>query len=62
MLVLSRRSGDSIVIEDNIEIIVLEIKGKTVKIGVTAPADVGVHRSEVFVDMQREKPQSDVSQ
>jgi carbon storage regulator len=55
MLVLSRSKDDAIVIGDDVEIIVLEIKGNTVKLGITAPADMPVHRSEVYVRIEREK-------
>jgi carbon storage regulator len=48
MLVLSRGIEDAIVIGDDVEITVLEIKGNTVKLGITAPADVSVNRSEVY--------------
>jgi carbon storage regulator len=47
MLVLTRKTAESIVIGDGIEIRVLEISGGRVRLGVTAPADVPVHRSEV---------------
>jgi len=54
MLVLSRKLNQSIVIGDQIEVVVLEIKGDVVKIGVKAPRDVSVYRQEVFVDIQAE--------
>jgi len=49
MLVLTRQTYDSIQIGDDIEITVLEIKGKTVKIGINAPGELAVHRSEIYV-------------
>lgn len=49
MLVLSRQSNESISIGGNVEITVLAIKGRTVKIGITAPSDIPVHRSEIMI-------------
>ena len=48
MLALSRKKGDSIIINNNIEITVLDIKGEQIKIGITAPSQVPVYRKEVF--------------
>ncbi|MFZ5775703.1 MAG: carbon storage regulator CsrA [Thermodesulfobacteriota bacterium] len=48
MLILARKTGDAIAIGDDITIRVLEIKGGQVKIGVEAPAEVAVHRQEVY--------------
>ena len=47
MLVLTRRSNESIMIGDDIVMTVLEIRGDQVRIGITAPRDVEVHREEV---------------
>ena len=47
MLVLTRKSGESIVIGDDVVITVLEIRGGQVRLGVEAPRDVVIHRSEV---------------
>lgn len=55
MLVLSRNTDDAIMIGDDVEITVLEIKGNTVKLGISAPSDVSVHRSEVYVKLERSK-------
>lgn len=54
MLVLSRRSGESIIINDNIELKIVEIKGDYVKVGITAPRSIPVHRKEIFEAIQRE--------
>jgi len=54
MLVISRQTDDAIVIDDDIEIIILQIKGNTVKIGVVAPLQIPVNRSEVYVKIGRE--------
>lgn len=53
MLVLSRRPNESIVINDKIVITVIEIRGDKVRLGIEAPRDVPVHRSEVYQAIQR---------
>jgi len=53
MFVLSRNTDAAIMIDDDIEITVLEIKGNTVKLGINAPRDVSVHRSEVYVRLNQ---------
>ena len=55
MLVLSRNTLDSITIGDDIEVRILSISGNTVKLGVDAPDDVKIHRSEVYIQIEREK-------
>ncbi len=52
MLVLTRRSSQSIVIGTDIVVTVLEVRGDQVRIGVSAPRDVDVHREEVFLELQ----------
>lgn len=52
MLVLSRKKGESIMIADSIEIIVLESEGDTVKLGIKAPREVEIHRKEIFTAIQ----------
>ena len=52
MLALSRKTGESIVIGNDIEITVLEVKGEQVKIGINAPKEVPVYRKEVYVQIQ----------
>lgn len=54
MLALSRKTGESIVINNNVEITILEIKGEQVKIGIKAPKSVPVYRKEIFVQIQEE--------
>ena len=51
MLVLSRKVGESVVVGSNVVIKVMEISGTRVKIGVEAPEEINVHRSEVWVQM-----------
>ncbi|MNW38018.1 hypothetical protein D3C74_150750 [compost metagenome] len=52
MLVLSRKKGESIIIEDNIEITVLSVEGETVRIGISAPKNVDIYRKEVYLSIQ----------
>ena len=52
MLALSRKKNEALVINNNIEITILEIKGEQVKIGITAPKEVPVYRKEVYVQIQ----------
>lgn len=54
MLVLSRKPNQSIMIGDGIEVVVLDVKGDTVKIGLKAPRDVKVYRQEVYAEITRE--------
>jgi carbon storage regulator len=55
MLVLSRRKDEKIVINDNIEISIVSIKGDQVRIGIVAPKDVPVHRQEVQVKIKEKE-------
>ncbi len=48
MLILTRKVGEKITIGDNIEITVVEIKGKQVRLGINAPSELPVHREEVY--------------
>ena len=52
MLALSRKKNEALVINNNIEITVLEIKGEQVKLGISAPKNVPVYRKEVYVQIQ----------
>ena len=53
MLVLSRKKNESIVINDDITIVVVEIRGDKVRLGVEAPKEIPVHRREVFEAIRR---------
>lgn len=62
MLVLTRKLGESIAIDDHIKIRVVQIKGKQVRLGIEAPKDTKIHREEVYVAIQDQNVQSaDVS-
>ena len=52
MLALSRKKDEAIIINDNIEIRILEIKGDQIKIGISAPKSVPIYRKEVFTQIQ----------
>lgn len=54
MLVLTRRHNESIMIGDSVEITVIEVKGEQVKLGISAPKDIIVHRKEIYMAIQRE--------
>ena len=52
MLALSRKKNEALVVNNNIEITILDIKGDQVKIGISAPKDVSVYRKEVYLQIQ----------
>jgi carbon storage regulator len=54
MLVLSRKPNQSIIIGEDIEVVVLEVKGDTVKLGLKAPRDVKVYRQEIYAEIRSE--------
>ncbi len=60
MLVLTRKSNQSIMIGDDIEVSVLSIMGEKVRIGIQAPRDVPVFRREVYLEIQQERSGSSV--
>ena len=55
MLVLSRQKDESIMIGDNVEIIIVDVRGDKVRLGITAPKEIPVHRREIYDAIQREK-------
>jgi carbon storage regulator len=57
MLVLTRKKNESIVIRDDIVIMVVEIRGDKVRLGFDAPKDVPIHRQEVYEAIKRENEQ-----
>lgn len=56
MLVLSRKRDEKIIIGDNIEIVVVEIRGDKVRLGISAPDEVPVHRQEVYERIKAGEP------
>ena len=52
MLVLTRRAGESIVIGDDVRVVVLDVRGETVRLGIEAPRSVQVHRAEIYAEVQ----------
>ena len=62
MLALSRKKNEAIVINNNIEITVLDIRGDQIKLGISAPKDIPIYRKEVYIQIQNEnKDATDVS-
>jgi carbon storage regulator len=57
MLILTRRVGERLIIGDDVKVTVLGVKGNQVKVGVDAPADVAVHRQEIYERIQAGKDQ-----
>jgi len=55
MLVLSRQRDESIMIGDDVEIIIVDVRGDKVRLGITAPKSIAVHRREIYDAIQREK-------
>lgn len=58
MLALTRRKGESLIINNNVEIDILEIRGDQVKIGISAPKEVPIYRKEVYLQIQKENEES----
>ena len=61
MLVLTRKSNQSIMIGDDIEVSVLSVMGEKVRIGIEAPRDIPVFRKEVYLEIQQERRDGDTS-
>lgn len=54
MLVLTRKLGESIAIDDDIKIVVVSIKGRQVRLGIEAPRETKIHREEVYIAIQEQ--------
>jgi carbon storage regulator len=58
MLVLSRQKDESIMIGDEVEVTIVDVRGDKVRLGITAPKSIPVHRKEVYEAIQREKKEA----
>lgn len=58
MLVLARKKGQSIMVGKDIKILVVEVTGETVRLGIEAPAHLEIFREEVYMDLQKENKQA----
>ena len=54
MLALTRKKGESLVLGNNIQVKVLDIKGDQVKLGVEAPKEISIYREEIYLQIQKE--------
>ena len=59
MLILTRRIGESFYIDDDITVVVLEVQGSQVRLGIKAPREVAVHREEIYKKIQQENKEKD---
>lgn len=53
MLALTRKKGEAIIVNNNVEITILEVKGDQIKIGISAPKEVPIYRKEVYAQIQQ---------
>ena len=53
MLILSRKTGETVVIDGRIQVKIVRVDGEAVKIGIEAPADVAIHRAEIYTEIQK---------
>ncbi len=58
MLVLTRKIGESITIDDDIKVTVVQVKGKQVRLGICAPEETKIHREEVYLAIQEQNKQA----
>lgn len=61
MLILSRKAGDSLMIDGGVRIVVLGVEGTSVRLGIDAPVDVRVMRGEILLQVERENERARVS-
>lgn len=58
MLVLTRKLGESIAIDDDIKIVVVQIKGRQVRLGIEAPRNTKIHREEIYIAIQEQNKEA----
>lgn len=58
MLALSRKKNEAIIVNNNIEITVLDIRGDQVKLGIAAPKEIPIYRKEVYIQIQNENKEA----
>jgi carbon storage regulator len=58
MLALTRKKGEALVINNNIEVTILDIRGDQIKVGISAPKDVPIYRKEVYLQIQEENKEA----
>ena len=58
MLALSRKKGEALIINNNIEVTILEVKGDQIKLGINAPREIPVYRKEVYEQIQQENKEA----
>jgi len=58
MLVLTRKKGQKLIINDNIEIVIIETRGDAVKIGINAPKNISIYREEIYEEIKRSNQQA----
>jgi carbon storage regulator len=61
MLVLSRQKDESIMIGDDVEVVIVDVRGDKVRLGITAPRSIPVHRREVYEAIKREKAEKEAN-
>jgi carbon storage regulator len=61
MLVLTRKLNESIMVGDDVKITIVDVKGDQVKLGITAPRQIAVHREEVYREIQKENQNATLS-
>ncbi|MCD6174970.1 MAG: carbon storage regulator CsrA [Planctomycetes bacterium] len=59
MLVLSRQKDESIMIGDDVEITIVDVRGDKVRLGINAPRSITVHRKEIYLAIQKEKNENE---
>lgn len=58
MLALSRKKNEALIISNNIEVTILDVRGDQVKLGISAPKDIPIYRKEVYIQIQKENKEA----